>query len=256
MQITRSIARSHAAISVLVLAGCIVVSSLALTRIVVPAVDTLLNGAAEKYDALFPAITVQGGKASIKEQQPYFVDIGTKDIALVIDTREGGHKSGLSYLKTAQAGAVLTRDSLIIKNQHKIRVMPLKGLPDFTLNSGEIRHLVERYHPLLTRWIWIAIVCYFCLSKSVQLLFFAMIPYFGARSYSLDLSYGQALKVAAFAMAPPVLLDLGLGAGSLGITGSFVIYFAVYVGVLIFSVWDLVKSSPEASLPTGGIHPS
>jgi hypothetical protein len=83
-----------------------------------------------------------------------------------------------------------------------------------------------------------------------------MVPYFGARSYSVDLSYGQALKVAAFAMAPPVLLDFVLGVGSLGITGSFVTYFAAYVGVLIFSVWDLVKSSREASFPTGGIYPS
>lgn len=256
MGMTRSIAGSHAVISILILIACIAVSTLGLTRVVVPEVSSLLDEAAEKYDAFLPEITVRGGQASIKTEEPYYVELGTKDVALVIDTREGGSKNALNYLRTVQTGAVLTRDSLITKNQHQIRVIPLQGLPDLTLNSGEIRYLIERYHPMLTRWIWTAIICYFCLSKPVQLLVLAMIPYFGARSYSVNLSYGQALKVSAFAMAPPVLLDFALGVGSLGITGSFVTYFAVYVGVLIFSVWDLVKSSREASFPTGGIHPS
>ena len=57
-------------------------------------------------------------------------------------------------------------------------------------------------------------------------------------------------------MVPPVLLSAVLFAGQVKIFGSLVIYFAFYVGLLILSVWDLVKSSGDLSPPVQGIHPS
>ena len=256
MGVSRSIARTHAVLAILVLVGCIALSSFSLAQLVIPKVRSLLDVVATKYDAVLPQITIRDGKASTKGKEPYFADLGTKEAVLAIDTKEGGAKRALDYLKEAQSGMVLTRKALVVKNQHQIRMIPLSKFPDVTLNSSEIRRLVDRYFPLATRWIWIAIIGYFCLSKPIQLLFLSLIPFFGAHSYSVELSYGQALKIGAFAMVPPVLLSAVLFAGQVKIFGSLVIYFAFYVGLLILSVWDLVKSSGDLSPPVQGIHPS
>lgn len=256
MGVTRSIAKAHAVISILVLVGCIAVSVVVLAGIIVPKVSSLVHAAAEKYDVLLPQITIRDGKASMKGKEPYFVDLGTNEVVVGIDTREGGTKEALKYLKPAQSGAVLTREALVTKNQRQIRIIPLRGVPDVTLNSREILRLADLYLPVATWWIWIGVICYFCLSKPIQLLILSLIPFFGARSYSVDLSYGEALKIGIFSMVPPALLTAVLPMDRIGIMGSLVIYFAVYVGMLILSVWDLVRRSGEISPSTGGIHPS
>jgi hypothetical protein len=254
MGVTRSIAKTHVVVAILVLAGCIAVSSLAVTGVIVPSTEGFIREIAEKYDAYLPEIRIQNGKASIKGESPYSVDLGAKEIVIVLDTREEGVKQALNYLKPAEAGAVLTRDSLVTKNQEQIRIIPLKNMPDVTLNSLEIQAMADRYLPSVTWWMWVAVICYFCFSKTIQLLLLGMIPYFGARSYSVALSYGEALKITAFAMVPPVLLGYAIGIDALGIIGSFVVYLAAYVGLLILAVWDLVKSEREITRP--GIHPS
>ena len=58
-----------------------------------------------------------------------------------------------------------------------------------------------------------------------------------------------------FAMIPPVLLDVFLQGAGVGFVGSFVLYFAAYVGLLIFSVWELVKSFRSVSTVDDAIHP-
>jgi hypothetical protein len=210
---------------------------------------------AEQYDTYLPEITMKNGQASIRVEQPFRLDALAKEGVLVaIDTREGKLKEALQYLKDAKAGLVLTRDSLVVKNEKQIRVLPLKDFPDITVNSAEIRALIEKYLPMVVQWVWILVIAYFLFAKPTQLLILGMIPYFGARAYSVDLTYGEALKISSLAMVPPVLVDVLLYLSGMSLAGSFVLYFAVYIGFLILSVWDLVKSSRSAG-SSDAIHP-
>ena len=88
-------------------------------------------------------ITVHDGKASIREEQPHFIETGDKDLAVVIDTRENKQKDALDYLKDVSTGAVLARDSVVTKSQGQIRIIPLKGIPDLVVNSRNLRALLR-----------------------------------------------------------------------------------------------------------------
>lgn len=249
--------RVHGLLAALIVTVCIGVSSWSVMSALAPKVDRLLNGIADQYDTYVPEITIKNGHASIRREQPFrFEEAAREGLIVVIDTREGKEKEAFTYLKDAKTGLVLTRDSLVVINQGQTRVFPLKDLPDITVNSAEIRAVIHRYLPMVVQWTWIPVITFFLFAKPIQLLVLGMIPYFGARSYSVDLGYGGALKVSSFAMIPPVLLDVFLRMAGTSLTGSFVLYFTLYVGLLILSVWELVKSSRSVGLYEDSIHPS
>lgn len=247
MSKARLICRLPVVIILLVLLGAIALSSMVAVFVTAPRIETLIMTAVEKYDTYLPEIKVRDGHASIREQQPHFVDLGDKTLVAVIDTREGKQKEGLDYLKDVSDGFVLTRDSIIIKNSRQTRIIPLKDMPDIVINSTNLRDLVDHYWPLAMRVTAVFVVLYFLIAKPFQVLLFALIPYFGARFYSVPLTYGEALKISAIALIPPVLLDVTLSVASAGFPGEFMLYVALYVALLVMTCVSLVKERPSES---------
>lgn len=229
----------------LVLLGVVVASSLATVFLTAPKMEKLLLAIAENYDSYLPEIKIRDGHASVREKQPYVVDMDDKEVAIVIDTRDGMQKSAMDHLKEASAGAVLTRDTLIMKNRGEMRVISLKEMPDMEINSGTLQDLVDRYWPLAMRLGAVLVVLYFFIIKPFQVLVFGLLPYFGARFYNVPLTYGESLKIAAIGIIPPVLLEILLSVAELGISGGTIIYFAVYVGVLLLACAELVRGLPR-----------
>lgn len=224
-------------------------------------VKSLVDKAVSKYDVYFPEITIKNGMASIREQQPYYIDLfggkKTEDLpVLVIDTREGQEKDAVDYLKDARSGAVLTRKTLVFKDNRQIRIVPLKDIPDTVINSHAIGELSSKYLPMLTRWAAVILVFYFLLAKPAQALLLAMIPYFAARAYAADATYGQSLKIAIVAMAPAVLIDLVQDLLHMRIPAAYVLYFVIYVGVIVLITRDLVATPLTSAGPAQQIHPS
>lgn len=252
----RAIAKSPAWISFLVLFACIALSAGSLLWVAVPALDSLLAKVAEKYDERLPEITLKDGHASIRGKQPFVVDLGDeKDVALVIDTREGTEKEALERLKSVQVGAVLTRNSIVAKSQGEVRIISIAGLPDMVINGGTIQEAIEHYRPTALMAGAVLVFLYFCFAKLVQALFFGLIPYFGARVYAIPLTYGESLKIAIMAMLPIVLLLCLIDVAGIHLPAGSVAYFAVYVGLLVLAVRDLKQ---QTALPTNsfGINPS
>jgi hypothetical protein len=255
MGTARSICKIPAMAVVLILLVCAGLSAWGLYSWVWPKVETVSEYVIGTYDALLPEITIRDGKASIREQQPHFIDTGDKDLVVVVDTRENKQKDALDYLKDVSTGAVLTRDSVVTKNQRQIRIIPLKGIPDLVVNSRNLRALLDEYLPTVTRILILVIILYFLIVKPLQALIFALLPHVAARSYSVSLTYGEAMKLSTVAMVPPVTLDLFLDLSGIGIPMAFIIYFGLYIGLLILAVRDLVHSSPLPTGPSTSINP-
>ena len=248
MGTARAICEIPAIAVVLVLLACAGLSAWGLFSWFWPKVETVLEHVAGAYDAVLPEIAVRGGKATIREQQPHFIDTGDKDLVVVIDTRENKEKDALDYLKDVSTGAVLTRDSVVTKSQGQIRIIPLTGIPDLVVNSRNLKALLEEYLPTVTRLFILAGILYYLVVKPLQAMIFALLPYFVARSYSAALTYGEAIKLSALAMVPPVTLDLFLDLSGISIPMPFIIYFGLYIALLILAVRDFVRSKP---LPRG-----
>jgi len=256
MGISRSIIKMPAIVALLVAGVCVGLSAFSLISWATPRVEQLLKVVVKEYDKHLPQITIQGGQASIAQPQPYVVELGKKGEApIVIDTRQGHESDALNYLKDAKGGFVLSRDSLFIKNDGQIRVIPLKSFPDVVLDSASLRHYVETYAPRVMSVAAVLIVIYYLLAKTFQILVFALIPYGFTRSCPMPVTYGQALKLTVFAMLIPVLANSIQDLAGVHIPWGFVIYFALYLGVLILATVDLVRSARSAQQPWTGITP-
>ncbi len=261
MGMARSMCRMPVILVIAVLVLCVGLSTWGLMSAATKAVKFLVNEAVTKYDVLFPEITVKDGQASIREKQPYYVDLfggkrKNKDLVLVVDTREDKEKDAMDYLKDTPSGAVLTRKTLVFKNQNQMRVVPLKDMPDMVVNSRTIREVTAKYVPTLIQWAVVTILFYFFLAKPAQALLLAMIPYFAARSYAADATYGQSLKIAILAMPVPVIFDLVTDLLHVHIPASFVLYFVLYIGGIVLITRDLVTAPPSFAGPAEQIRPS
>jgi hypothetical protein len=189
MGVTRSIRRLPVFLVVLVLLACVAVSAWSFVSRITPPAEALLDQVATAYDEYLPEITIRDGKASIRQKQPFVVRALTSDEGIVvIDTREGKQSEAMKYLKRAPNGAVLTRDSLFLKNPNQIRVVPLGHLPNMELSSRDLMEMKREYFPLIARLGAMLVVIYFLIAKPVQILILALIPYFGARLYSVRMT--------------------------------------------------------------------
>ncbi len=241
--IARSICSQPAVVAVAAVLICVAVSAFAIVWVNVPKIEAFLNSAVQKYDVLLPEITFKNGQASIREQQPYFVDTrGEKDLALVIDTRAGKEDEGLAYLSEVETGAVLLKDRFVFKDRAQVRIFDLKDMPDFVFNSRNLQELLDRYLPTATRLGAILTLIYFLFVKPLQVLIFGLIPYFGARTYSVSITFGEAMKIASVALIPCVLMDALVEFAGVRLPAAFILYYGLYILLLVLAVRDLVRN--------------
>jgi hypothetical protein len=69
------------------------------------------------------------------------------------------------------------------------------------------------------------------------------------------MTYGEAFKLATFAMIPPVLLSLVGDYTGMSLKSSVIAYFALYVLLLVLAVTDLVKTPSPRAHPSSPITP-
>lgn len=240
--VTPSIIRTPTVAAFAVIGACIVLSAVGATSYWSPRVERLVQHVVTAYDDVMPEITIRNGKASIRKPQPYFVD-RFDDLTVVIDTRDTKLPDAVAYLKETEFGLVLTQSAVLLKSSEGIRMFSLKGLPDMVLNSATIQELAEHYLPMLVRVGAILAAVYFLVVKLFQAMILALVPLFWARHWSVLLTYGESFKIAAFAMVPPVLLDLFQLFTGAEIPASFYVYFGLYVALLVLAGREVVQSS-------------
>jgi hypothetical protein len=256
MGITNSISRQPAVLVVVVLLACVGVSTWGLVNRFLPKADSLLDTIISRYDEFLPAITIQDGRASIRKPQPYYVAPfhGENHVA-VIDTRPGSIKEAFNYLKNARDGVVLTEHSLVVKRPGRIQVISLRNVPNTVLDSRHLRDLKEDYFPVVLKVVIALVALYFLVAKLIQALLFGLIPYFGAQSGPAPPTYGQAFKIATFAMIPPVLMDLLANSAQMRIGTAMAAYFILYLVLIILAVRDLRQTTPQPGPPGFPISP-
>jgi len=248
---TRSICRTSGVVTFLVFLCCVIAAAAASIYWISERLDHLVTVVTSHYDQFAPTITIRNGRASISEEQPYFIGGGPiEGVALVIDTRPEERNNVREYLRQVQNGAVLAEDRILIKNGKQTRTISLKGIPDMVLNAAFLEALAKKYRPFAIKTLTAAALIYFFLAKLFQALIFALIPLIVARSPSTMVTYGESFKLAVFALIPPIALDVLLDQTTIDLTAEWALYVILYVAVLVLAAFDLRKS-PE---PGAGRH--
>jgi hypothetical protein len=102
--------------------------------------------------------------------------------------------------------------------------------------------MAKRYRPVVIKALSVSALVYFFVVKLFQALIFALIPLIIARSRRAVVTYGEAFKIAVFALIPPIALDVALDFADFDIRAEWVFYAIVYVVVLVLATRDLMKS--------------
>ncbi|MFI5330810.1 MAG: DUF1189 family protein [Desulfobaccales bacterium] len=206
-----AIQRISAVGALLIVLGCGALSSWGLVTRGLPALATSMSQLAAKYDAVFPEITFRDGKPSIREKPPYFVHaFDLKNLALVIDNRETRLASLMNDLSNVKHGAVLARETLVVKIGGQTRILPLPQIPDMVLNSRIIEQFIRERFPQVTKYLTVLIVLYGIAVKLLQILILGFAFYYASRLCSVSLTYGESFKVASVTMILLVLLNFFL----------------------------------------------
>jgi hypothetical protein len=255
MKFGMAVIKTPAIVIVLMIGLCAGLNAYGVISWGMPLVRSFTDKIVTQYDRYVPEVTFQNGQASVKKPQPYYVDFGQgKSTPIVIDTREGFENEALEYLKPARDGFVLTRSTLVVKNKGEIRIVPLKDMPNFVLNSRNIGSLVSQYLPGVIAVVAIVVIVYFLFAKIMQVLLLALIPLVWAQVSSVALSYGQALKIAAFCMVPPVILVALRDLFHVPV-GGMLIYFGLYLVLMVVLSAVVIRSLRSETQTSAAINP-
>jgi hypothetical protein len=245
MGMTRSLSKIPAIVAALIFLFCVCLSTWNILSLYKPKVDKVVDQTIGQYDTVLPEIMIKKGKASIKEEQPFFLNDDTKKgPIIVIDTRPGAQKELMARAIDSKKFVALTQDFLIVKDERQYRTLPLKGIPDVTVNAELIEKLKNQFYPATVAAVTIIIGIYYLFAKLIQILILALPFYWLTQRTAVPLTYGQSFKITTFALIIPVIVDMYLSRLTIGTAVSWSAYLVVYLAVLGIAYWDYTNAPP------------
>lgn len=205
-------------------------------------------------------VRIQKGLVSTNVEEPYFIPIPEnvrgKEVnergllnLVVIDTK---NQFSLEQFDSYNTFALLIKDGLVTKDQRgKVTIMPLKDVPDYTLNYSEVTKWLTKAEPFLRVFsigvpilIFIAVFIAYSMTL-VYLVFAAVLVYIVGKIKKLNLSYRKSYHISLYAVTLPILLGILsflVGLQSFAFLPTIILVIAVWVNLKEVSV----DSSPEA----------
>ena len=166
-------------------------------------VSEYISAEAPKYVKQVPVITIKQGKASIKEQVPYFINIPEKNTPFAIIDTSGRTTS----LDKTSASVLLTDSQLIIKNSSSIsRALDLKGA-DLVIDQKVIYGWLETFDTLFPIILFPFILLFSFFFHVIQVLMSAGIGVLFARQFRTTISYKALVRLSAVSFTPAIILQ-------------------------------------------------
>ncbi len=248
----RALSQAHFLVPLLVFIVVCFLNAWIMAGYLTPPLSRTWDELARNYDAILPEIVVENGIATVDGEQPVKINTDKKGAsAIIIDTRQGHEKDAMDYLSEFDQVIILTRKEIFFKsNSGRIQMFQVKDAPDMVINSQSIREAKSDYFGLIKSVCYALGLVYSFFSKLITVLLFSLIPLLASRRMGFPLSYGQAVKLAIFLLAPVVAMDMALTFIQVPLTLATILHFALYGGLLLISIAKLIKSAPSVSEET------
>ncbi len=208
----------------------------------------------------FPETVIEKGVLT-SPQQTFVREFKENDLSFAVIIEPDESKTQ-ALLDTYQSCMLLTKQKLVfkslqqgrtkmevydLKNVSYLKIMPLpsgfKMISDnkqeFTFTSETAAHFLKKAMFFVWPVSFLLIFLYFCIAKTIQVLFFSLISLLIGAISSVRLSYQELLAIGIYALAPPTLilavLQAFTGKPFFGqaflFTGIYVLY--LYKGITI-----------------------
>ena len=186
-----------------------------------------------------PEITIDNGKVSINEPQPYYIkDPENGDILAIIDTT-----GQITSLKDTDAICLLTDNKLITKkSKFESRAYDLSNIEELFVDSERITGWLNIARKFLIVAVYPLALLGSYLSKIVKALIYAAIGLLFASWCKVKLSYAALLRLAVAAMTPCLLAKTIFGIAGIRLPCfTSLIFLVITLAYLYFAV----KSNSE-----------
>lgn len=208
--------------------------------------DFVENEAPAMLDQI-PEITIADGKASIEEEQPYYITAPDGDdvVIAIIDTT-----GQIASLESADAYVLLTEDAIITKHSNvEKRTYELSEIEETFMISGEkLSGWLQVASKYLSVIIYPVSLIGSYIYRIVQVLVYAAVGLIFASSCKITLQYPALMRLAVVAITPCIIVDMILSFA--GVPVPPFLYLAAAMGYLYFGV----KSTSDYILETDEIE--
>jgi len=197
-----------------------------------------------------PEITINNGKVSINEPQPYYIkDPENGDILAIIDTT-----GQITSLEDTDALCLLTGNKLITrKSEFENRTYDLSNVKAFVVDSERITGWLHIARKFLVIVVYPLALLGSYLFRIVQALIYAAIGLLFASWCKVTLTYATLLRLAVVAMTPCLLAKTIFGIADIHLpcltSLIFIIITLAYVYFGVKANSEIIPISKEAINP-------
>jgi len=197
-----------------------------------------------------PEITINDGKVSINEPQPYYIKDPEKgNILAIIDTT-----GQITSLEGTDTLCLLTSDKLITKkSKFENRTYDLSKVKKFVVNSERITGWLHILRKFLIVFVYPFALFSSYVFRIIQALIYAAIGLLFASWCKVTLSYPSLLRLAVVAMTPCLLVKTIFGIAGIHLpcltSLIFLVITLAYLYFAVKSISEIVPISQEAKGP-------
>jgi len=188
---------------------------------------------APAFISQFPAVTFSNGKASIDQDEPYFIkDPNSGEDIIIIDTT-----GQINSLNDTNAVMLLTETKLIIKkSDRQTQVFALSEIEDFRLD----KNVVYGWLRIVQKWLAVIFFPFFVLGsfvyRLVQVLIYGIIGMLFASILKTDIEFQSLISITIMAITPVVILDTFMGPPSISAVLWRFVCFLISMGFLFYGI--------------------
>ena len=188
---------------------------------------------APAFISQFPAVTFSNGKASIDQDEPYFIkDPNSGDDIIIIDTT-----GEINSLNDTNAVMLLTETKLIIKkSDRQIQVFALSEIEDFRLDKD----VVYGWLRIVQKWLAVVLFPFLVLGsfvyRLVQVLIYGIIGMVFASILKTDIEFQSLIGITIMAITPVVILDTFMGPPNISALLWRFVCFLISMGFLFYGI--------------------
>lgn len=195
-----------------------------------------------------PAIDITDGKVSVDAQMPF--KIREKGMELILDTT--GQTTFIS--EETEQGILLTKDKLIYKqSKNQINTYELSNVKKLSLNRTSIENWKRISLRIFFPLCFAAVFIYYVIAKTLQLLFFSLLPLAVCGIRNIKLRYSEIFKITVFALTLPFFIASILEVFLFKVMFFpivFTVIYTVYLTKASLVCWKINKSTQGVSLGT------
>lgn len=188
---------------------------------------------APAFISQIPAVNFSNGKASIDQDEPYFIkDPNSGEDIIIVDTT-----GQINSLNDTSAVMLLTETKLIIKkSDRQTQVFALSEIEDFRLDQD----VVYGWLRIIQKWLAVVFFPFLVLGsfvyRLVQVLIYGIIGMLFANLLKMDIEFQSLISITIMAITPVVILDTFVGPPNISTVLWRFVCFLISMGFLFFGI--------------------